>query len=449
MAAALGLSGCGLKNDSLAGGTTTETEALILGTITRQDGALAAGARVRIRPVDYLSDNRTDSAAYGDVIADAQGRFRWVAKDQGPFNLEASQGGTLGALIRDISPGKESRELAGVLDTVGALRLNLLAPIPGVVYILRVTGMERYVEADALGSFQVSLPAGNYRLVLTGGTSDVTPLVIDDALVERGKVRVLDSLRFPRLDSALLGYWPLEEGSGESIGDKSGNGYFGSMKGAKWVAGKVGGAIQFNQGQGYVDLGVPNPDPFAFDAGMDFSYMAWVKVGNTIPNRGVARRIISKQKNGSYASFLRIFPGGHPGFGVNLPKTLPKGSAAVAATVRDLIAPVNVGDGGWHHIAGIFRQGRLSIYVDGKLAASALSDSLKSVSTFTDYNDHSPLLYPDPGTDGHLVLGCVNSGVDGFDGMMDEVRIYARALAPAEILQLADPLPLPLPRPLP
>ena len=439
IAAVLLAAACGFHEDQLAGGTTTETEALIMGTVSRTDGSPAAAARVRIRHAGYLPSHLSDSAVEGDVTADSAGRFRYNPKDSGLFDLEAAFGDTLGALIRNISPGKEAQKLAAGLDTNGALTLKLETVAPGVTYVLRAFGLERYERADTAGNFRIELPAGEYRMLITGGSGDA-PLVLENVKVEKGKDALIDSLRFPQLDSGLLGYWPFEEGSGESISDQSGNGHTGAAKGIKWMEGKVGGAVQFTEGQGFIDVGAPTPDVFAFAQDSDYTFAAWAKLGNKIPNHGVARRIISKQKNPGFAMFLRIFPDGNPGFGSNPVKPAAKPSAAAAAVgVRDLKAPVDVADGGWHHLAGVSRKGRLMIYVDGVLKASAMNDSIKTVNTYTDYNDKSPDKYADPGLDGHLVIGCVESGQDGFDGLIDEVRIYGRAITAAEALQLARP----------
>jgi hypothetical protein len=433
------LGGCWLKNDSLAGGTSTETEALVLGTFLNPDGSQAVGASVRIRPIEFLSQSNPMPKNQVDLIADAKGQIHWDTKDTGLYNLEVIAGTKLGTLIRNVSPGKESHNLRAMLDTVGSLRLNLLFPVLGNVYTLRVFGVERAIVADSQGSFRVTLPAGEYRLIITGTPGLITPLVINRAVVERGREVLLDSLRFPKLDSALISYWPFEEGAGEIVGDGSGNKYVGNLKGATWVQGKIGGAIQFTKGQGYVDFGIPSPDAFAFGPVRDFTFAAWIKLGNPIPNRGFARRIISKQKNSDYAFFLRVFPDGYPGFAANGGNPVAKESSVSNVGVGDLRAPISVADANWHHLAALRKLGRLWIYVDGKEWASARRDSLKTDGSFIDYNDHSPLLYPDPGLDGHLVIGCVESGIDGFDGIIDEVRIYDRGLTPQEIQQLAHP----------
>ncbi len=436
--AGLCLTACGPNR--VAGGTSSEAEALLQGTVTKPDGSAAAGARVRIRPIGYLSRSGTDTSALADLVADSLGKVKWTTRDTGLFNLEAELGDTLGTLIRDISPGRESGHLTASLDTNGSIRVNLATPQAGSGYSLRVYGMERFQAADAQGIFHVTLPAGGYSLLIEHSPPSGSPLLVRDVQVASGKTTLLDSLRFPALDSVLLGYWAFEEGGGDSARDGSGNGHAGMVRGAQWVAGRKGLGLRFTQGQGYVDMGIPQPDTFAFGAARDYSFSVWAKTDNPVPNRGLGRRIISKQGGANgFSYFLRIFPDGRPGFASNTRKDTVKAPAGSVTAARDLIAPVNVGDGAWHHWAGVRKRNRLTLYIDGQAVASASDDSLRSDYSFIDYNDHSALLYPDPGQDNHLLIGCAKTGVDGFDGVIDEARVYGRALTPQEILLLADP----------
>lgn len=434
-AAGLQLVACNVPESQVSGGTSTDTEASIMGTVTMPDESPAAAARLRFRGTGYLSSLVDDSSASGDIVADSLGRFRFATGDAGPFDIEVATGGGLGALIRGVVPGRESRNMTTVVQPTGSCRLMLAEAAPGVAYSLRAFGLERYESADSAGSFRITLPAGTYRLLITGGEMD-PPLLLENVEVVSGKEGLLDSLRFPKPDSGLLGYWPFEAGSGNVIADGSGNSRTGRALGVQWAGGKVGGAIGFSEGQGFVDLGAPAPNPFDFGRETDFTLAAWVKVGNKIPNRGVARRIISKQLSG-IGYFLRVFPNGNPGLGSNPPKAA-KGSAAPPVATRDLIAPIDVADGAWHHLAGVSSGGRLQIYVDGELRASAWRDSIKTVTTFENYDDKSPVKYPDAGLEGHLLLGCASSGQDGFDGLIDEVRIYDRAVTGPEMRLLSN-----------
>src|SRR5439155_1071038 len=77
-------------------------------------------------------------------------------------------------------------------------------------------------------------------------------------------------------------------------------------------------------------------------------------------------------------------------------------------------------DGSWHHAAGVLRSGHAELYVDGVLVA-ADSGSITSVRMST-----------------QTVVGQIASA---FVGDIDEVRIFSRALTPAEIAALEPPSP--------
>ena len=43
--------------------------------------------------------------------------------------------------------------------------------------------------------------------------------------------------------AGLVGHWKLDEGSGTTAQDSSGNNYHGTITGAEWVTGQLGGAL--------------------------------------------------------------------------------------------------------------------------------------------------------------------------------------------------------------
>jgi hypothetical protein len=54
----------------------------------------------------------------------------------------------------------------------------------------------------------------------------------------------------------LVGWWRLDEGTGTTAYDSSGNGNDGTILGnPQWVAGKVGGALDFDGNGDYIDCG--------------------------------------------------------------------------------------------------------------------------------------------------------------------------------------------------
>ena len=62
-----------------------------------------------------------------------------------------------------------------------------------------------------------------------------------------------------------VGYWHFDEGSGTIAYDSSGQGNNGTIYGATWTSGKVGGALEFDGKDDYVEV----PDNPSLDTGSD------------------------------------------------------------------------------------------------------------------------------------------------------------------------------------
>jgi hypothetical protein len=84
-------------------------------------------------------------------------------------------------------------------------------------------------------------------------------------------------------------------------------------------------------------------------------------------------------------------------------------------------------DDQWHFVAGQRQGTALEIYIDGQLEGTTAIAAAYDLSGTSQHNGY---------------IGAITNHVDGslyklFDGLIDDVRIYARALSQAEILWLA------------
>jgi hypothetical protein len=94
-----------------------------------------------------------------------------------------------------------------------------------------------------------------------------------------------------------------------------------------------------------------------------------------------------------------------------------------------------VDDGQWHHVAGVFSNGTLTIYVDGNLLSPYFGGATFGRGRYTRYGFlgcGSEASYPPP-------TGRQTGAY--LEGDLDEVRIYHRTLSQAEIRYLADETP--------
>ncbi len=216
--------------------------------------------------------------------------------------------------------------------------------------------------------------------------------------------------------SGLIGHWQLDEGSGSIAYDSAGS-HDGSLVVAEvdplFVSdGVFGGSLDF-EGRGdnvensYVVIG----DGGTLDLTGSRTLSTWVRIDNW-DSSGWTGIITKGDVAGNY-DLIRNGNTGSVGFYVQ-----DKGFV-VGSTV--------VNDGQWHMLTGVLdlAGGVQAMYVDGVLDASA------NVSGAATASNDQPLLF------NGLLDG--STGWDTarwFDGAMDEVRLYDRALTAGDVLEL-------------
>lgn len=208
--------------------------------------------------------------------------------------------------------------------------------------------------------------------------------------------------------SGLVGYWNFDEGSGTMAGDSSGNGNTGTLyNGPVWVDGKYGKALSFDGSSTYVSVEASS----SLDVTSQVTVEAWAYARAYVDNVGDNPHIVSRTYlSGGAIHILNIYGGTHKvGFGVNpFPDQQP--------STADL--PLNV----WTHIAMTYDGAYVRFYVNGELDSSyAQSGPIQTTSNWLAFGCMPTARYGGPGTWAF------------FNGMIDEVRIYNRALSQQEI----------------
>ena len=205
--------------------------------------------------------------------------------------------------------------------------------------------------------------------------------------------------------SGIISWW---RGEGNAVDSKGGND--GTLVGGvTYAAGKVGNAFQFDGVDDHVL--VPNSANLNFGTG-DFSLEAWVKT-SFIGGSG-NKLIVSKMSVGQDIQYALAYQANTDGKALFI---MGDGTTSVFA-----LSPTSIADGLFHHLVGV-RQGlNLKLYIDGALAASA----------------PMPSLYSATGANNVVIGGKQDSGnTPYFNGLIDEVSIYNRALTDSEILSIA------------
>jgi hypothetical protein len=198
--------------------------------------------------------------------------------------------------------------------------------------------------------------------------------------------------------------YSFNQGSGTTAADISGNGLTGTLAGATWTtSGHHGDALSFNGTTSYVDLG----NPALLNGTGSMTWAAWVYATGNPPDDG---QIIAKA-DGSSGWQLKTSPDTGPEtFGVKV-----SGSTTSAQRYSKTVRALNQ----WYHVTGVYNATTrtLDIYVNGVLDDGVLLGTIPSSQAVANLN---------------VNIGR-RSGGFYFKGVIDDVRIYNRALSQTEI----------------
>jgi len=208
-------------------------------------------------------------------------------------------------------------------------------------------------------------------------------------------------------------YWSFDEGSGSVAGDASGLGNDGAISGAAWTAGTVGGALSFDGEDDHVAVA---DSPTLNTNEVTFAF--WIYPTDLSNEWSTAMQ--KTDANGSwsdwqiYARAADAPTTNHPVFRVDWDGD--RNIDADEEVEGDIVLSTDI----WYFIVCSYDGAQMKFYIDGTLRDST------SVSEGT---------IPNSGRD--IWLGGNDVWGEFFEGIIDEVRIYNRALREEEIQLLA------------
>ncbi|MFN2103868.1 MAG: LamG domain-containing protein, partial [Candidatus Promineifilaceae bacterium] len=208
-------------------------------------------------------------------------------------------------------------------------------------------------------------------------------------------------------EAALIAHWKMDEGSGTTIGDSSGNGYDGTASGGSWstdvppAAGAGSYSYQFNGVSSFIDTAV-------FDINDDFSIAVWVKPADT-----EAEAILGKHTDAAANQLLfGIYDGDY-----------------ILNIHDDVQRTYPVRQGEWQHLLLVGQatgsKTAVTVYRNGiplmTFHHDQVTGDLSGGKPWTIGRDWDP-----------------SEANDYFEGLMADLRIYDDALSDAEIAALTE-----------
>lgn len=235
----------------------------------------------------------------------------------------------------------------------------------------------------------------------------VFKLTVSDSEIEHSDTVKVEAAAAPPL-AELLAHYTFDETEGTAVSDATGGGYDANVLGsAVWTPGKINHALDLSGQEGYVKM----PEGLLSRAD-EVTISAWVKA-DTI---GTYSRIFDFGTGTGTYMFLSPKAGSITRFAITT-----GGNAAGREQVID--APA-LPAGEWKHVAVTLTGSQGVLYIDGVEAGR---------------NDHMTLRPSDLGKTKNNYIGKSQFADPYFDGLVDDFRIYSRALSAAEIAALIAP----------
>jgi len=203
----------------------------------------------------------------------------------------------------------------------------------------------------------------------------------------------------------LKGLWHFDEGSGSIVADSSGNNNAGTIHGANWVKQGNGYCLDFDGIDDYIGI----PESNSLDISDFITLEAWIKPDAIQPTEfpTVISKHIGVNPGAQYQMGLGNEGAGYIGTGYKI-------RFASEPLIIDLSTESVVMDE-WNHIAVTYDGSTLTYYLNGRV------------------NRQIPLSGPLTHYNANIAIGAAPHLMWYFAGLIDDVRVYRRALTSDEI----------------
>jgi len=214
----------------------------------------------------------------------------------------------------------------------------------------------------------------------------------------------------------MISYWQLDEGSGTEAADTIGENH-GTIYDANWTTGQVDAALSFDGDEDYVE--VPS------DPSLDANTATWTFWVNPMGNPGGSGSsptgscaIMGRVNSWASLNGVNIILMPHGTYGTIIMQV--KANANPSLLVEDTVFfPPDIDYNAWSHVAFVFDSGNYAeLYINGELAVNY---------TLGSFSFNNQVL---------RLATSIDSYFYDFNGLLDEVMIFDRALLPEQIQQI-------------
>ena len=344
------------------------------------------GNRIAQTTTPGYSDQGLNSGTYYYLVRarDAAGNVS-LSSNQVSATLAGDStppGTTPGIVVSFVGPGKISLAWAAAIDDIGVSDYRVERCLG--------SGCSSFVELGTSSGTTYDNPG------LTAGTTYQYRVRAEDARGNLGGYSSVVSATTSAVSSGLVGAWGFNEDAGATASDVSGFANNGLLGATTWTTqGKYGAGLAFDGTSSQIAV----PGSASLDLTSAMTLEAWVNPSTAATDW---RSILAKNTD-RYYLMASSDPQGMPAVG----GTFGSGNLNVFGPQ---LLPLNA----WRHVAATFDGASLRLYVNGASVASTAQSGALTTSTE------------------NLLIGADHYG-EYFQGVLDEIRIYNRALSVSEI----------------
>jgi len=245
--------------------------------------------------------------------------------------------------------------------------------------------------------------------VLVNEFAEPNSAITNECEIKSGDEVLTTACEYTRVGYA--SWWKFNEGSGTIAYDSAGSNNGTLVNGPVWTSGQIDGALSFDGTNDYVNMGDPADGSLDFGASDSFTISLWFKRDII----GVNHTLICKREviNGTHnEGYLWSISNDNLSAGIEGTNTIGTG----------ITGSTTIGANQWYHAVFVrdAATDKLYLYLNGVSDAAPVTDTTTATLANT-YN---------------FMVGRWEYYNFYFDGSIDDVRIYKRALSAEEIEQL-------------
>ena len=226
----------------------------------------------------------------------------------------------------------------------------------------------------------------------------------------------------PRLSSGLVSYWQLDETSGNATDLVGSNTLINNN--VNYSLGKQKNAANFTAANAEtLSVSDASQSGLNFLPGQPLSFAFWFKASSGAAD--VADKVIISKSDTSGGYMLALENGGYPHARIGGYLSTDEVSTESGYHTNGYISAIQLDDNNWHHVVVSYDGSTEVLYIDGVKAADTTLGSVNNTTA----------------ADFFLGFRTGGTGSNYFDGQIDEVGVWGRALSASEVTDLYNSYP--------